>query len=49
MSQFWGAVQRVVSILPLQDLVAQFQRAGDENKLRDRMLLLIKPKLLILD
>src|SRR5215472_819547 len=38
-----------VYFVTVQDLVAQFQRARDENKLRDRMLLLIKPKLLILD
>ena len=33
----------------MQDLVSQFQRARDENKLKERMTLLAKPKLLILD
>jgi hypothetical protein len=33
----------------IQDLVSQFQRAHDENKLKERMSLLVKPKLLILD
>jgi len=38
-----------VYFVTVQDLVAQFQRARDENKLKERMTLLIKPKLLILD
>ncbi|MGB8479738.1 MAG: IS21-like element helper ATPase IstB [Acidobacteriaceae bacterium] len=38
-----------VYFLTIQDLVAQFQRARDENKLKERMTLLVKPKLLILD
>ena len=38
-----------VYFLTMQDLVQQFQRARDENKLKERMALLVKPKLLILD
>ena len=38
-----------VYFVTIQDLVAQFQRARDENKLKERMSLLVKPKLLILD
>jgi DNA replication protein DnaC len=38
-----------VYFLTMQDLVQQFQRARDENKLKERMSLLVKPKLLILD
>jgi hypothetical protein len=36
-----------VYFMTVQDLVSQFSRAGDENKLKERMALLIKPKLLI--
>ena len=38
-----------VCFVTIQDLVSQFQRARDENKLKERMSLLVKPKLLILD
>ena len=38
-----------VYFVTIQDLVSQFQRARDENKLKERMSLLVKPKLLILD
>ncbi|HUX43601.1 MAG TPA: IS21-like element helper ATPase IstB [Terracidiphilus sp.] len=38
-----------VYFVTIQDLVAQFQRAREENKLKERMTLLVKPKLLILD
>lgn len=38
-----------VYFVTVQDLVQQFQRARDENKLKERMTLLVKPKLLILD
>ncbi len=38
-----------VYFVTVQELVAQFQRASDANKLKERMTLLIKPKLLILD
>jgi DNA replication protein DnaC len=38
-----------VYFVTIQDLVAQFQRALAENKLKERMTLLVKPKLLILD
>ncbi len=38
-----------VYFVTIQDLVAQFQRARDENNLKERMTLLVKPKLLILD
>jgi DNA replication protein DnaC len=38
-----------VYFVTVQDLVSQFKRARDENKLKERMTLLIKPKLLILD
>lgn len=38
-----------VYFVTIQELVAQFSRARDENKLKERMSLLIKPKLLILD
>jgi DNA replication protein DnaC len=38
-----------VYFVTVQELVAQFQRARDANKLKERMTLLIKPKLLILD
>ncbi|HEY6377275.1 MAG TPA: IS21-like element helper ATPase IstB [Edaphobacter sp.] len=38
-----------VYFVTMQDLVQQFQRARDENKLKERMSLLVKPKLLILD
>jgi DNA replication protein DnaC len=38
-----------VYFVTVQDLMAQFQRARDENKLKERMTLLIKPKVLILD
>jgi DNA replication protein DnaC len=37
-----------VYFVTIQDLVSQFQRARDENKLKERMSLLVKPKLLIL-
>ena len=37
------------SVTCRQDLVTQFLRAHDENGLRERMMMLIKPKLLILD
>jgi hypothetical protein len=33
----------------VQDLVAQLEGARDENKLKEQMTLLVKPKLLILD
>jgi hypothetical protein len=36
-----------VYFVTIQDLVAQFQRARDENKLKERMSLLVKPKLLL--
>ena len=39
----------LVSFGTIQDLVSQFSRAHDENKLKERMSLLVKPKLLILD
>ena len=38
-----------VYFVTMQDLVQQFSRARDENKLKKRMDLLVKPKLLILD
>lgn len=38
-----------VYFVTMQELVAQFARARDENKLKERMTLLVKPKLLILD
>jgi DNA replication protein DnaC len=38
-----------VYFVTMQDLAQQFSRARDENKLKERMSLLIKPKLLILD
>lgn len=38
-----------VYFVTMQDLVQQFNRARDENKLKERMTLLVKPKLLILD
>ena len=38
-----------VYFVTMQDLVQQFNRARDENKLKERMALLVKPKLLILD
>jgi DNA replication protein DnaC len=38
-----------VYFVTIQDLAAQFQRARDENKLKERMTLLVKPKLLILN
>jgi DNA replication protein DnaC len=38
-----------VYFVTVQDLVQQFQRARDENKLKERMSLLVKPKLLILN
>lgn len=38
-----------VYFVTMQDLVQQFSRARDENKLKERMVLLVKPKLLILD
>ena len=38
-----------VYFVTVQDLVTQFSRARDENKLKERMSLLAKPKLLILD
>src|SRR5258708_21414656 len=37
-----------VYFVTIQDLVSQFQRARDENKLKERMSLLVKPRLLIL-
>ena len=43
------AAGNTVYFVTIQDLVAQFQRARDENKLKERMTLLVKPKLLILD
>ena len=38
-----------VYFVTMQNLVQQFSRARDENKLKERMALLVKPKLLILD
>ena len=38
-----------VYFVTMQDLVSQFSRARDENKLKERMTLLVKPRLLILD
>jgi len=38
-----------VYFVTMQDLVAQLTRARAENKLKERMALLVKPKLLILD
>ena len=38
-----------VYFVTIQDLAAQFERAQDENKLKERMSLLVKPKLLIPD
>ena len=38
-----------VYFITMQDLVGQLTRARDENKLKERMALLTKPKLLILD
>lgn len=38
-----------VYFVTVQEMVAQFLRARDENKLKERMTLLVKPKLLILD
>jgi DNA replication protein DnaC len=38
-----------VCFVTAQDLVTQFPRARDENKPGERMTLLVKPKLLILD
>jgi len=38
-----------VYFVTVQDLVSQLQRARDENKLKERMSLLVKPRLLILD
>lgn len=38
-----------VCFVTVQDLMAQLRRARDENKLKERMALLVKPKLLILD
>ncbi len=43
------AAGNTVYFVTIQDLVDQFQRARDENKLKERMTLLVKPKLLILD
>jgi DNA replication protein DnaC len=38
-----------VYFVTVQELVAQFLRARDQNKRKERMVLLVKPKLLILD
>jgi DNA replication protein DnaC len=38
-----------VYFVTVQDLMTQFLRARDENRLKERMTLLVKPKLLILD
>lgn len=38
-----------VYFVTVQDLMAQFLKARDENRLKERMTLLVKPKLLILD
>ena len=38
-----------VYFVTMQDLVGQFAKARDENKLKERMSLLVKPKLLIID
>ena len=38
-----------VYFITMQDLVGQLTRARDENKLKEKMALLTKPKLLILD
>ncbi len=38
-----------VYFVTVQEMVTQFRRARDENKLKERMTLLVKPKLLILD
>ncbi len=38
-----------VYVITMQDLVAQLTRAREENKLKEKMALLSKPKLLILD
>jgi len=38
-----------VYFVTVQDLMAQFLKARDENRLKERMTLLVKPKLLVLD